>query len=93
MLWFVYGVGELDVFVFERREEQLAFTDPRSEETVLWSAITLKVELVFTEWNCVISRGPPGRDLLSGRPYCTVQLALERRGGGDDYTKGLLTYL
>jgi hypothetical protein len=47
VLWFVYGVGELDVFVFERSEEQLAFTDPMSDKTVLLSASTVKIELVF----------------------------------------------
>jgi hypothetical protein len=59
------------VFVFERCEEQLAFTDPMSEETVLVSASTMKIELVFVDWNCANSSGPPGRDVLSGRPYCT----------------------
>jgi hypothetical protein len=43
----VKGVGELDVLVSLRPEEQLAFTDPMSEETVLWSESTWKVEPVF----------------------------------------------
>ena len=72
MLRFVYWIGELDVFSFERYDEQLAFTDPIREETVLLSASTMKVELVFFEWNCANSSNPPGRDVLSGRPYCTV---------------------
>jgi hypothetical protein len=80
MLRFVYCVGELNVLSFERYEEQLAFTDPMREETVLLSASTMKVELVFIEWNCPNSSGPPGRDVLSGRPYCTVQCALEKQG-------------
>ena len=71
MLWFVYGVGELDVLSFDRYEEQLAFTVPMSEETVLLSASTMKVELALAEWNCANSSGPPGRDVLSGRPYCS----------------------
>ncbi len=75
----MYGVGELDVLSLERYEEQLAFTDPMSEETVLLSASTKKVELVFLEWNHATSSGPPGRDVLSGRPYCTVEFALETR--------------
>jgi hypothetical protein len=75
----VYAVGELDVFVFERCEEQLAFTDPISEETVLSSPSTLKIELVFSEWNCATCSGPPGRDVLSGEPYCTVEFALEKK--------------
>jgi hypothetical protein len=82
VLWFVYGVGELDVLSFERYEEQLAVTDPISEETVLLSATTMKVELVFSEWNSASSSGPPGRDVLSGWPYCTVQFALETRDLG-----------
>ena len=49
MLWFAYGVGELDVLSFERYEEQLVVTVPMSEETVLLSASTMKVELVFFE--------------------------------------------
>jgi hypothetical protein len=72
VLWLVYGVGVFEVFVFERYEEQLAFTDPMSEETVLSSASTLKIELVFSEWNCATCSGPPGREVLSGKPYCTV---------------------
>jgi hypothetical protein len=71
VLWFVYGVGELDVLSFERYEEQLAFTVPMSEETVLLSASTMKVELAFVEWNCANCSGPPGREVLSGRPYCS----------------------
>ena len=82
MLWFVYGVGELDVLSFERYEEQLVFTDPMSEETVLLSASTMKVELVFFEWNSANSSGPPGRVVLSGWPYYTVQLVLETRDSG-----------
>ncbi len=74
-LWFVYGVGELDVLFSRRYEEQLAFTESMSEEIVLLSASTMKVELVFFEWNCAISSGPPGRDVLSGRPYCTEEFA------------------
>ena len=66
VLWFVYGVGELVVLSFERYEEQLAFTVPISEDTVLSSASTMKVELVFFEWNRANSSGPPGRDVLSG---------------------------
>lgn len=75
----MYGVGELDVFVFERSEEQLAFTDPMSDKTVLLSASTVKTELVFFDWNCATSSGPPGRDVLSGRPYYMVKFALGRR--------------
>lgn len=82
MLWFVYGVGELDVLSFERYEEQLASTVPMSEETVLWSASTMKVEIVLFEWNSANSSCPPGRDVLSGWPYCTVQFALETRDSG-----------
>ena len=82
MLWFVYCVGELDVLSFERYEEQLAFTDPMSEETVLLSASTMNVELVFFEWNCANSSSPPGRDVLFGRPYCTVKCALGTGPGG-----------
>jgi hypothetical protein len=61
------------VFVFDRWEEQLAVTNPMSDEMVLLSASTIKFELVFVEWNCANSKGPPGRDVLSGRPYCTVK--------------------
>jgi hypothetical protein len=43
----VKGVGELDVPVALRSEEQLAFTDTMSEETVLLSESTWKVEPVF----------------------------------------------
>lgn len=66
----------------ERYEEQLSLTVPISEETVLLSATTMKVELVFFEWNIANSSAPPGRDVLSGRPYCTMQFALETRGFG-----------
>ena len=45
----MYDVVELDVLSFERYEEQLLFRVPTSEETVLLSASTMKVELVFFE--------------------------------------------
>jgi len=40
VLKFVKGVGELDVLVWLRFEEQLAVTVPMSEETVLSSEST-----------------------------------------------------
>lgn len=32
---------------------------------------------MFFDRNCAVASGPPGRDELSGWPYCTVGFSLE----------------
>ena len=52
------------------REVQFERIESISETSVVLSAMTWNSVLEVFDWNCALVKTPPGRDELSGRPYC-----------------------
>jgi hypothetical protein len=56
-----------------KKEVQLTVISVMSDATVALSATMWKVERLFEkeeETKVAVDNAPPGRDVLSGRPYC-----------------------
>ena len=63
------GAGAVDEWVARPCALQFVRTESMSEATVLLSETTKNVLFVLFEENVASASGPPGRLVLSGRPY------------------------